>query len=110
MGVEAYAIPGTGVMPPESVCEILKRHKVLVTLDADEAGAKGSENLLAYLLERGITAKTKDDLPAGFDITDILVQRWAHTGCGCATCVKWREKDPGGQTCPGPSCRKRYTQ
>jgi hypothetical protein len=46
MGVEAYAIPGTGVMPPEKTCQVLALHNVVVVLDgtmqARQAGQRSS--------------------------------------------------------------------
>lgn len=106
IGVEAYAIPGTGVMPPERSIEILRLHQVVVMLDGDDAGAAGREHLVTYLNERGVQAKPIDEIRVGMDVADILVERNAHTGCACETCKDWREKhpfDPG--TCPCKTCR-----
>lgn len=108
MGAYAYAIPGTGVMPPDEACEVLKRHRVLVTLDGDEAGAKGRAAVLEHLLGKGIQASAKEDMPLGMDVTDLLVQRHAHSGCACTTCEEWRMADPPGPQCPCPACRKRH--
>lgn len=108
MGANAYAIPGTGVMPGEQAIAVLRNHRVLVTLDGDEAGAKGREAVLAHLLEHGVQARAKDDMPPGMDVTDLLVQRHAHSGCSCTTCQAWRDKDPGGPECGCPACRKRH--
>ena len=108
MSAYAYAIPGTGVMPPEEACEVLCRHNVLVTLDGDEAGAKGRAAVLEHLLSKGIQATAKEDMPPGMDVTDLLVQRHAHSGCACATCQAWRNTDPPGASCACPACRKRH--
>jgi 5S rRNA maturation endonuclease (ribonuclease M5) len=108
LGVEAYAIPGTGVMPPERSVEILRMHSVVVMLDGDAAGEKGREHLVTYLREREVDAKPIDSIRAGMDVADILVERQAHAGCRCATCASWLEGntyDP--ETCSCRSCRSR---
>lgn len=110
LGVEAYAIPGTGVMPPDRTIEILSMHTVVVMLDGDAAGERGRDHLVTYLLERGVDAKPIDSIRAGLDVADILVERTAHGGCGCATCVAWREEHPYDQTtCPCRTCRTTRT-
>jgi ssDNA-binding Zn-finger/Zn-ribbon topoisomerase 1 len=106
IGVEAYAIPGTGVMPPERSIEILRLHKVVVMLDGDAAGAAGREHLVTYLKERGVDAEPIDTIREGLDVADILVERNAHAGCGCETCQSWRASHPfEQQTCPCKTCR-----
>ncbi len=106
IGVEAYAIPGTGVMPPERSIEILRLHSVVVMLDGDDAGAAGREHLVTYLVERGVQAKPIDEIREGMDVADILVERNAHAGCSCETCTDWREKNPfDPATCPCKTCR-----
>jgi 5S rRNA maturation endonuclease (ribonuclease M5) len=102
LGVEAYAIPGTGVMPPAKVCKILARHHMVVTLDGDEAGARGRANLMAWFKTQGVPAVEKTDMRNGMDIADILVERNAHNGCNCETCVDWRTNnlfDPSSCSC-----------
>jgi len=106
IGVEAYAIPGTGVMPPERSIEILKLHQIIVMLDGDAAGAAGRDHLVSYLVDRGVNAKPIDEIRENMDVADILVERHAHAGCACDTCKTWRESnpfDPG--TCPCKTCR-----
>jgi len=106
LGVEAYAIPGTGVMPPDRTIEILRMHTVVVMLDGDEAGERGRDHLVTYLRERGVDAKPIDSIRAGLDVADILVERSAHGGCTCATCVAWRQEHPyDPATCPCRTCR-----
>jgi hypothetical protein len=111
LGVHAYAIPGTGVMPPVKVCKMLARHQMIVTLDGDEAGAKGRANVMLWLAEQKVPAIEKTDMREGMDIADILVESYAHRGCLCSTCVEWREDhlfDPA--TCPCRSCKTSRTQ
>lgn len=106
MGVEAYAIPGTGVMPPERSVAILRQHDVVVALDGDEAGARGRQALLEYLTERGVKARTGAAPRDGMDVTDTLVERHAHAGCTCRTCTKWRDGHPyDPASCPCATCR-----
>lgn len=106
LGLEAYAIPGTGVMPPERAVQILRRHKVIVTLDGDDAGANGREALTAYLAERGVDVTAGSLLRPDMDVADVLVERNAHAGCSCATCSAWRDSHPWDpQTCPCRTCR-----
>ena len=94
MGVEAYAIPGTGVMPPDRSVEILRRHNVIVVLDGDQAGALGREHLVSYLLERGVTCKPYTKVREGMDIADILVEKHALNNCTCSTCIEWIKRHP----------------
>lgn len=105
LGLEAYAIPGTGVMPPEKACQILARHKVIVTLDGDEAGTRGREALLAYLAGQGVEATAGNPPRDGMDVTDVLVERTAHGGCTCPTCTDWVADHPyDPATCPCRTC------
>lgn len=105
MGVEAYAIPGTGNMPPVKVCTLLRRHKVMITLDGDAAGEKGRAALLAYFQANGVNAIVKPDIRAGMDVADILVERFAHKGCTCPTCTSWRNDHPWDPaSCPCVAC------
>ena len=107
LGVNAYAIPGTGVMPPKKVCNLLKRFLMVVTLDGDQAGAKGRANLLAYFHENNVPAVEKSDIREGMDITDILVEAKAHSGCSCETCKEWVNDHPYDRnTCPCVSCKR----
>jgi 5S rRNA maturation endonuclease (ribonuclease M5) len=57
MKTNAYAIPGTGVMPSKKVCSLLKNYKVIIMLDGDEAGSKGRTNLKSHLIENGVDVK-----------------------------------------------------
>ena len=91
MGGYAYAIPGVGVMPPEKVCAILRKHSIIIALDADKAGDEGSIRLHEWLSSNKVNSTIKRNPRSGMDITDILVERHAHNGCLCATCVDWRE-------------------
>ena len=106
MGVETYAIPGTGVMPPDRSVEILRLHKVVVMLDGDDAGAKGRDHLVTYLQERGVDAQPIASIRTGLDVTDLLVERTAHSGCGCETCRTWLLEHPFDRTtCPCKTCK-----
>jgi len=87
MGIEAYAIPGTGVMPPDKVCTILSKYEVLVLLDGDKAGDKGRENLISYLTTKGVDAKLAPKLKNNYDVTDYLVSTYAQKGCKCTACA-----------------------
>lgn len=110
LGVEAYAIPGVGVMPPAKVCRFFaeRRDTLVVTLDGDEAGARGRDALMAHLAAHGVQAERKDDLRPGMDIADVLVELHAHKGCTCATCKDWRDTHPyDPNTCVCRSCRER---
>lgn len=93
MGREAFGIPGTGGMPSAKVCEVLKRHKLLVALDGDAAGDKSRMKVVQYFRDQGIEAE-KSWMPPGLDVTDMLVQKFAHAGCSCATCTEWRASHP----------------
>jgi hypothetical protein len=108
MGLFGYSIPGTGVMPPENVCRALSIFDVVVALDGDAAGAKGRKNLLEHLANFGVTAREKQNIREGMDVTDILVERHAHNGCTCETCTDWVSTHPyDPSTCPCTSCKDR---
>jgi hypothetical protein len=110
LGVEAYAIPGVGVMPPLKVCQFFSSRgdTLVVTLDGDEAGAQGRDALMHHLNANGVTCERKDDLREGMDIADILVELHAHRGCTCATCRNWLDTHPyDPHVCPCRSCRER---
>lgn len=104
LGAEAYAIPGAGIMPPPRVCRLFADggHRLVVTLDGDDAGAAGRQRLIEHFATNGFEPgddgslnprlRVKDDLPDGFDIADVLVDRHATGGCDCATCVAWRNR------------------
>jgi hypothetical protein len=93
MGREAYAIPGVSGLPPQRVMEYLKKkkHVLRVCMDADDAGRAGAQAMLALAKTHGISADIKEGIPEGMDVTDVLVQRRAAGGCGCATCTAWRD-------------------
>ena len=111
MGVEAYAIPGTGIMPPEKVCRLLGRHEMIVMLDGDDAGAKGRANLLAHFATNGVKAAEMRDVRIGMDVADILVERSAHNGCTCETCSRWNaEHQYDWHECPCHSCKSRRSR
>lgn len=188
LGAQAYAIPGTGNMPPEKVCDsVLSRLEVIISLDGDAGGEKGRKLLTSHfaamgrntikaslkdadVAERGvnvlqdnetlqglvpagftlqangealllsfrnnlpegvsfddvagayaslvrqpkdklqvarreISASLKPPMRAGMDVADVLVERRAHQGCGCKTCLTWRSEHPADpKTCPCASC------
>lgn len=96
MGAEAYAIPGAQTLPPPQVCELLARHKVLVALDGDEAGDEARQQVIDHLQANGVKSVGPKQMPAGMDVTDILVDRHARAGCTCPTCAAWRaDRDLG---------------
>jgi 5S rRNA maturation endonuclease (ribonuclease M5) len=106
MGVEAYAIPGTGVMPSKKVCAMLSRFDVIVVLDGDAAGAKGRENLMAHLTANNVKARVMSDIREDLDIADLLVERYAHQGCDCATCLEFiKTRAFDSNTCVCNSCK-----
>ena len=107
LGVEAYAIPGVAGMPPAKVCQFFSSRgdTLVVTLDGDEAGARGRDSLMAHFASNRVKAERKDDLRLGMDIADILVELHAHSGCSCTTCKDWRNThlwDP--KVCPCRAC------
>lgn len=87
MGGSAYAIPGAAANIPETAISTLKRHRLIVALDADEAGQAGAARVKEALEKAGIPGvAVKTDLPAGMDACDVLVARNARAGCKCETC------------------------
>jgi len=111
LGVEAYAIPGVAGMPPAKVCQFFSSRgdTLVVTLDGDEAGARGRDTLMAHFTNNNVKAERKDDLRSGMDIADVLVELHAHSGCNCPTCKDWRNThhwDP--TTCPCRACRAKH--
>ena len=107
MNVNAYAIPGTGVMPSSKVCKLLQHYKIYIMLDGDEAGSKGRTNLKSHLIESGVSATIVKNIRENLDVTDILVERNAHAGCKCATCLDWLSTHPyNPKTCPCQTCAK----
>lgn len=91
MGGAAYAIPGAGATIPKVALDVLGRHPLILALDADPAGAAGTERTLKTLTDAGIRQVTvKKDMPEGMDPTDVLVARYARTGCQCQECVRVR--------------------
>lgn len=108
MGVEAYAIPGTGVMPSPKVCKMLSRHDVIVVLDGDAAGAKGRDLLMTHFAGNNVKAKILSEIREGLDIADILVERYAHNGCQCLTCLEFvRTRPYDSATCVCASCKSK---
>lgn len=108
MGGHAYAIPGVGVMPPAKVCSILSKHSVVIALDADKAGEEGSVRLHEWLSSHGVTSTIKRNPRNGMDITDILVERHAHSNCLCETCTDWREsRTKPSANCPCLTCKNK---
>lgn len=91
MNIEAYAIPGTGVLPGEHICKLLRLHIMVPTLDGDAAGAEGRKNLELYFDEVNIKHEPNPNIREGMDVADILIDRYAKNGCTCDTCVDWRQ-------------------
>jgi hypothetical protein len=91
----AYALPGAGVLPPARVLAEFARLGVTlaVALDGDSAGEAGKAAVLAHLEAAGISA-VDQPMPAGMDVTDTLVARFAARGCTCPTCLLWRQSHP----------------
>lgn len=94
LGFEAYGLPGVGVYPPPKVVEWLAGlgHRLVVTLDGDEAGRAAQPLVVEWFTSKGfpterISTKT---MPEGMDVTDRLVDRHARAGCTCPTCRAWR--------------------
>lgn len=77
MGVMSYGIPGVDFRPPDHICQLLKRHKVIVSLDGDEAGREHGPKLVEYLSKKGVESSLHL-LPAGEDVTDRLVAKHKH--------------------------------
>lgn len=71
LGWEAYALPGAGTTPPPVALEQLRRFRVQLCLDNDDAGTAGAERLRAVLATEGIPTTTVR-LPAGRDVADLL--------------------------------------
>lgn len=90
MNAEAYAIPGTGVLPQENVCSLLRKHIMVVSLDGDEAGAHGREVLMEHFAAMNVRAELKPNIREGLDVADILVERHVKQGCICDACNRWR--------------------
>jgi hypothetical protein len=93
MGGRAYAIPGAAAQIPAVAMALLATMRPIVALDADEAGASGSERVAEALRQSGIDqVSVKRDLPPGMDPTDVLVARHSRAGCTCSTCQAWRDR------------------
>lgn len=94
MGHEAFGIPGTSAVLSENVVNLLKRHRIAVALDGDEAGTAARERWVELLREKGVAARSMP-MPAGCDVADILVKRYADRGCDDEVCSSWRADHPG---------------
>jgi 5S rRNA maturation endonuclease (ribonuclease M5) len=95
LGMEAYAIPGAKALPAERVCRVLKRHTMVLCLDADEAGEAGIEALEAHFGELDVpNRRSRRTFPQGWDVTDYLVSRNAEAGCTCNVCSEFRRDHP----------------
>lgn len=93
MGGSAYALPGAGANIPEVALAELAKHRLIVALDADEAGEAGARRVIGLLKEAGVRdVDVKRDMPAGMDACDILVARHARAGCTCPACTLQRER------------------
>lgn len=73
MGWEAYALPGAGTAPPPAALEVLRRHRLMLMFDGDDAGQAGAERLTDRLREAGCSL-VRAKLPAGMDIADMLAR------------------------------------
>lgn len=94
MGHEAFGIPGTSAVLSDNVVNLLKRHRIAVALDGDEAGEAARERWVALLREKGVATRPLP-MPPGYDVADILVERHAKRGCADEVCSNWRGTRPG---------------
>lgn len=90
MGLEAYALPGTGVLPSVKSARVLRRHTNVISFDGDSAGEKGGEVLLEHYTSLGVQARRSSGTQAGMDVADILNKKMAESGHQCPTCDAWR--------------------
>jgi 5S rRNA maturation endonuclease (ribonuclease M5) len=91
LGFEAYAIPGAKALPTERVSRVLKRHTMVLCLDADEAGLAGADALEAHFANLEVpNRRSRRSFPDGWDVTDYLVSKAAQSGCTCDTCNEFR--------------------
>ena len=78
LGNEAFGMPGTGVPPPKKSIDALRRagHTLRVCMDGDTAGVASQDKVLEHFVAHGFPAEriTKHRMPAGKDVTDILVE------------------------------------
>jgi hypothetical protein len=86
--------PAPGANPAEIIALVAKISRVPVERVARE--------------QRGVRARPMNGVRAGMDVTDVLVERVAHTGCGCPTCRTWRTEHPADPaTCTCAVCAAR---
>lgn len=90
LGHDAYAMAGTSAARSDRVLEVLKRFRVLVAMDGDEAGRAAQEDLVDYYRDHGVHAAPMP-MPDGMDVADILVSRYAERGCTDEVCTHWRQ-------------------
>ena len=62
-GAHSYGVPGVDFRPPKKICDLLARHRVIVTFDGDDAGAKGMFGTVEVSDESGETVVGKDGKP-----------------------------------------------
>jgi hypothetical protein len=74
MGLNAFGIPGTNVMPGDDVMAVLADKRLILWMDGDDGGDAGIAKLSAHLTAHGVQFKV-NKLPAGADVTNMLEQR-----------------------------------
>lgn len=75
LGHNAVGIPGTSARFAPAMLETLRPLKKVIALDGDEAGQEAVKVVGQYLTEDKQSNVSKTVLPAGQDITDVLVSR-----------------------------------
>lgn len=90
MGHEAFGVPGTSAVLSDNVIQLLKRHRIAVAFDGDDAGTAARKKWVDDLRGHGVAARPLP-MPPGHDVADILVKRHADRGCNDEVCVTWRE-------------------
>ncbi len=71
MGAEAFAMPGTGILPPPGVVQFLadRGHAMLVALDGDDAGTQARPVTAEHFRMNGFAAAAADE--HGFDVVGL---------------------------------------
>lgn len=101
LGVLAYGVPGVDYRPGSLACSVLKKHEVIVKLDADDAGKEHATKMVEYLKKADVNARlaqtedgpVSEQLWPDHDVTDMLVARYATNGCTCKTCEEYLLKN-----------------
>jgi hypothetical protein len=77
MGQQAFGLPGTSVLPPRQSIDALRRagHTLRICMDGDAPGIAAQDKVLKHFIANGFPPEriSKHSMPAGKDITDILV-------------------------------------